>query len=53
MGTVALTVALGRPHSLQQVEQGVTAGPLKLRIDEDAALEIAVPAVTVTVGGSG
>ena len=41
VGIVALTVVLGRPQALQQVEHGVTAGPLKLRIEEDA--------VTVTI----
>lgn len=36
--TVALIVVLGRPQALQQVEHGVTAGPLKLRIEEGAVV---------------
>lgn len=39
VGVVALTtVVLGCPHWLQQVEQGVTAGPLRLKTEEDAVI---------------
>lgn len=48
---VALIVVLDCPHSLQHVEHGVTAGPLRLSIVKDGVLEIAVPAVFVAING--
>jgi hypothetical protein len=46
---LVLTVVLGSPQSLQQVEQGLTAGPVKLT-SEDAAVPGSVVAAVIAIG---